>query len=100
MEQQYQMVVTQKQKLSIELNETTLASEELEKETDTVYKSIGTILVKVKKEDLKGELAEKKENLEVRLKTLERQEQRLLEKLKNLRAKIEQMLGSAGVQAG
>jgi chaperonin cofactor prefoldin len=45
-------------------------------------------------------LAEKKENLEVRLKTLERQEQRLLEKLKNLRAKIEQMLGSAGVQAG
>lgn len=100
MEQQYQMVVTQKQKLSIELNETTLASEELKKETDTVYKSIGSILVKTGKEDLEKELAEKKENLEVRLKTLERQEQRLLEKLKNMRAKIEQMLGSAGVQAG
>jgi len=100
MEQQYQMVAAQKQKLSIELNETTLALQELEKEADIVYKSIGSILVKTDKEELKKELGEKKENLDVRLKTLERQEQRLLEKLKNMRAKIEQMLGSAGVQAG
>jgi prefoldin beta subunit len=94
------MVVSQKQKLSIDLNETTLALEELEKETDTVYKSIGSILVKTTKEELKKELEEKKENLEVRTTSLERQEQRLLEKLKNMRAKIEQMLGTAGVQAG
>jgi len=94
------MVAAQKQKLSIELNETTLALQELEKEADIVYKSIGSILVKTDKEELKKELGEKKENLDVRLKTLERQEQRLLEKLKNMRAKIEQMLGSAGVQAG
>ncbi len=100
LEQQYQMVVNQKQKLSFDLNEATLALQELEKETDTVYRSIGSILVKTNKEDLKKELEEKKEDLDVRIKTLERQEQRLLEKLKNLRAKIEEMLGSVGVQAG
>ena len=100
MQQQYEMVVAQKQKLTLDLNETTLALQELEKETDTVYKSIGSILVKTTKDDMKKELEERKENLEIRTTTLERQEQRLLEKLKNMRAKIEQMLGSTGVQAG
>lgn len=100
MEQQYQMVITQKQKLTIELNETTMAVEELEKDPDTVYKSIGSILVKTKRDDVKKELEERKENLDVRIKTLERQEQRLLEKLKNMQAKIEQMISTAGVQAG
>ncbi len=94
------MVVTQKQKLSVELNETNLALEELAKEPDTVYKSIGSILVKIDREEAKKELEERKENLDVRIKTLERQEQRLLEKVKNMRAKIEQMLSGAGVQAG
>jgi len=94
------MVVTQKQKMTIELNETTMAVEELEKETDTVYKSIGSILVKTKRDDVKKELEERKENLDVRIKTLERQEQRLLEKLKNMQVKIEQMISTTGVQAG
>jgi prefoldin beta subunit len=96
MQQQYEIVVTQKQKLTAELNETTLALQELEKETDTVYKSIGSILVKTKKEDVKKELGEKKENLDVRTKTLERQEQLLLEKLKNMRAEIEQKITMEG----
>ncbi|MGD2247888.1 MAG: prefoldin subunit beta [Candidatus Methanofastidiosia archaeon] len=100
LEQQYQMVVSQKQKLTIDLKETELALEELEKNPDTVYKSIGSILVKTETGKLTKELEERKENLEVRTGALERQEKRLMEKLNTMRSKIEQMLGTAGVQAG
>ncbi|MFQ6087465.1 MAG: prefoldin subunit beta [Candidatus Methanofastidiosia archaeon] len=95
LEQQYQMVLSQKQKVTLDLKETELALVELEKESDTVYKSIGSILVKVKRKDVVEELNERKGTLQTRMQTLERQEKRVLEKLKTMQEKIQKMLGAS-----
>lgn len=98
LEQQYQMILGQKQRVSLDLKETEMAIAELEKNPSVVYKSVGSILVVAQIEDVKKELAEKKETLSVRLQTLERQEKRLLDKLKEMQTKIQGMLGAP--QAG
>lgn len=59
-----------------------------------IYKNIGSIFVRIGKETLRTELREKKENLEMRIKAQERQEHRLLEKLKNMRTKIDHSVAS------
>jgi prefoldin beta subunit len=93
LEQQYQMILGQKQRVTLDLKETEMAISELEKNPSVVYKSVGSILVVAPIDDVKKELTEKKETLTVRLQTLERQEKRLLDKLKEMQTKIQGMLG-------
>ncbi len=77
------------------MKETERALEELDKakSSDAVYKSIGSILVKAEsKEAVVNELKEEKESREVRVKTLDRQIERVKEKLNNLQKDLSEEL--------
>lgn len=93
-QQQAQVLMAQRQQLELLLRETERALEELEKlqEGAAVYKSIGTILVKAERDDLKKSLGEQKETLDLRIKTLERQEERVVQRLQEMRGKLEEAL--------
>lgn len=93
-QQQAQMLLSQRQQLEILLRETERASEELTKLPDdaVVYKSVGTILIKSEKTELQKNLSEQKETLDLRVKTLERQGERAIQRLKEMRDKIDEAL--------
>ncbi|AFN03144.1 prefoldin subunit beta [Pyrococcus furiosus DSM 3638] len=93
-QQQLQLVIQQKQKVQADLNEAKKALEEIEKLTDdaVIYKTVGTLIVKTTKEKALQELKEKVETLEVRLNALNRQEQKINEKIKELTQKIQAAL--------
>ena len=94
LQQTLQSVVTQKQQLELELNETDKALSELEKSTDDtpVYKSVGSILVKSNRQVLMGELKERKELLTTRVTVLGKQEERTRERLKEVQEKLQERL--------
>jgi prefoldin beta subunit len=94
LQQTLQSVVTQKQQLELELNETDKAVSELEKSTDEtpVYKSVGSILVKSNRQVLLGELKERKELLTTRVTVLGKQEERTRERLKEVQEKLQERL--------
>jgi prefoldin beta subunit len=92
-QQQMQTVMMQKESLSIQKMELEKALEELKKATsEDVYKAVGPILIKSTKKDLDKELAEKNETIELRLKSLQKQEDRIKEKLKEVQGKFEEFL--------
>ncbi|MCD6223159.1 MAG: prefoldin subunit beta [Thermoplasmata archaeon] len=98
-QQQFEMVVQQRLQIDIKLKEATNAIEELNKvdESTPIYKGVGNLIIKAKKEDVLKELQEEKESLEVRKKALETQEKRLKEKIEELQNKIQEALkGKAG----
>ncbi|MCO6041557.1 MULTISPECIES: prefoldin subunit beta [Thermococcus] len=98
-QQQLQLVIQQKQRIQVELNDAKKALEEIEKveEETPIYKTVGTLIIKATKAKALEELKEKVETLEVRLRALERQEQKLNEKIKELTQQIQSSLrGVAG----
>jgi prefoldin beta subunit len=95
-QQQMQTVLMQKESLNIQNMELDKALEELKKATtEDVYKAVGPILIKSTKKDLEKELSEKKETIELRLKSLQKQEDRIKEKLKDVQGKFEDFLKSS-----
>lgn len=98
-QQQLQLLITQKAQVEAMLEETKQALNELQAvdENATIYKAVGSILVKEGKEKIVKELTEKKDTYEIRIKTLERQEERLRERFAELQKKLQTLLGQ---QAG
>ena len=94
LQQTLQAVLSQKQQLEMELNETEQALGELEKLTDkaVIYKSIGSLLVKSKRTKITAELNEKKDLLNMRIGVLGKQEERLRSQVKDLQTKLQQDL--------
>lgn len=94
LQQTLQSVVSQKQQIDLELNETDKALTELEKSTDEtpVYKSVGSILVKSTRQALLTELKERKELLATRVTVLGKQEERTRERLKEVQEKLQERL--------
>ena len=88
LEQNLQNLLLQKQAFQIELTETTSALKEIESSSDDVFKIIGQMMIKTDKEKMKGELSEKQKFLELRLKTIDKQESVLTEKLEKLRDEL------------
>lgn len=90
----------QKQQLEVETVETDRALEELKKAgpDDAVYKNVGSVLVKAKKEEVMKELEEKKELSNTRVMVLGKQEARVKENLKEVENKINEMI--RGMQGG
>jgi prefoldin beta subunit len=86
-EQNLQGFLMQKHGIQSQLIEVESALKELET-TDTSYKIIGNIMVKAKKEDLKKDLGQKKEVLELKLKSLEKQEDRIKEKAQKTQSEV------------
>jgi len=92
-QQQMQTVLIQKETLNIQNMEIDKALEELGKIKDEdVFKAVGPILIKSDKEKLKKELSEKKETIDLRLKSLQKQENRMKEKLEESQKKLEEIL--------
>jgi len=94
LQQTLQSVVTQKQQLELELNETDKALAELEKSTDEtpVFKSVGSVLVKSNRQSLLTELKERKELLTTRVTVLGKQEDRTRERLKEVQERLQERL--------
>jgi len=100
-QQQAQMLIGQKNQVSMMLKDTEMALKELEKldEDSIIYKSVGEILIKADKNKTLEELTEKKDMLDLRLKTLSRQEERVQNRYKQLHEQIKQSLSMAGISA-
>ncbi|MCD1296140.1 prefoldin subunit beta [Methanocella sp. CWC-04] len=100
-QQQAQALVQQKGQVEMLLRETETALEELNKVEDdaTVYKSAGELLIKAKKEDVLKDLEEKKDSLDVRLKSLARQEERIQARFQQLQEQIKQSLSKGSGKA-
>ena len=94
LQQTLQAVLTQKQHLELEFTEVEQALSELKKLTDsaTIYKSIGSLLVKAKKGKVTTELNERKDLLNMRINVLGKQEERLRAQVKDLQTKLQRDL--------
>jgi len=96
MQEQYKTIVLRKQQFDLEAKEVDRALTEAKNLADdaVVYKSVGMLLFRTDKVKIVAELTEKKEELDLRVKTIERQEQRIKTQLEELRKSImEQMSG-------
>lgn len=91
---QLQNVLLRKQQYEAELKEVEKAIAEIEKlpEDANIFKSVGNFLVQQKKDVALQELKDRKELLELHVKTLSRQESMLREQLEKLRDEINKEL--------
>ena len=88
LEQGLQNIAMQKRAFQIEFNEAETALKEVDKTKDDVFKIVGQIMLKSKKQDVKKELEEKKKLLELRLKSIEDQEKQISSDLEKTRQEI------------
>jgi prefoldin beta subunit len=103
LQQQLQVLTSQRIQLEAKLREIEGTLEELGKlsENSQVYKSIGMLLVRQDdREVLKKELEEHKETLTVRVKSVQRQEKALSERYESLGEKIRAALGGGTSESG
>jgi prefoldin beta subunit len=87
MEQNLQSFLLQRQQFQSQLIEVESALKEIEN-TKESYKIIGNVMVNASKEDLKKDLEEKKGILELRIKSLEKQEKQIKEKATKTQAEV------------
>jgi prefoldin beta subunit len=103
LQQQLQTVLSQKMQMEAQLRETENTLEELVNVTDDapIYKNVGSLLIKANdKESVVKEIEENKETLEIRVKTLNRQEKQMRERYQSLQDQLQKALGSAGAPPG
>lgn len=95
-QQQMQAIASQKESLKFQKLEAQRAIDELKdvKDSDEVFKAVGPILIKSKKSDLEKDLKEKIETADVRLKTLEKQENEIKEEIKKVQEELQKFLDS------
>ncbi len=88
-QQQLQLLVMQRQQMELQLAEINAAVDALKTVTgDEVFRAVGPILVKSKKADVDKILADAKEIIDLRVKTVQKQETKVKEKVKELTEKI------------
>jgi len=87
LEQNIQNFLMQKQQFQVQLSEVESALENL-KDAKKAYKIVANIMIDAKKEDLESELKQKKEVLEIRIKNLEKQEEKIREKSQKLQKEV------------
>ena len=95
-QQQAQAIAAQKNQVEINMKETDLALEELDKLDDdaVVYRAIGDLLIKTERGKTKESLKEKKDTLDLRLQTLTRQEERAQKRFQQLQEQLKQAIGT------
>jgi len=92
-EHNLQGVLAQKQQFQAQLYEINSALEEIDT-SEEVYKILGGVLLKKKKEDIKKELTEKKEIVTIRITTIEKQEKRLQEQAQTIQEALLQEMSA------
>ena len=93
-QQQLQTVLSQKNQYEMAVREAKRAQEEIKDAADDspMYMSVGTVMVQKKKDAVNTKLTEKVETLELRIKSLEKQEKMLQGKFEQLQAQIKSAL--------
>jgi len=86
-EQSLQNFLGQKQQFQVQLVEVESALSELSN-TDKAYKIVGNIMVEADKSELKSDLQSRKEMLELRIRTMEKQETQVRERASKLQSEI------------
>ncbi len=99
LQQTLQMVISQKQQLELESSEIEKALSELQRVTDdaTVYKSIGSLLIKTQRGEIMKELEERKDLAKTRITVLSKQEERTKERVKELQQRLQERLRSPAI---
>ena len=92
LERQLQVLVLQKHQLQLQLNEISLAQEEMKKVRGDVYKSIGAIMVKSSAPEAEKDLKERKDLADMRLGTITKQEEKLRSNLMILQKKLQEKM--------
>jgi len=87
LEQNIQNFLMQKQQFQVQLTEVDSALENL-KDAKKAYKIIANIMVDTDKVSLEAELKQKKEVLELRIKNLEKQEEKIREKSQKIQKEV------------
>ena len=83
-------VSAQRQQLQVQGMTIKQALEDLEKTKEKkLFKAVGNILIQTDTGKVKKELKEKKESVELRLKTVQKQEESLVNKLNKIKSEIE-----------
>lgn len=83
-------ISAQKQQVQLQVEGITETLAELnESKEKTVFKAVGSVLLSKNIADVKKELADQKESLELRLKTVAKQESLLVDKLNKIKSKLE-----------
>jgi len=98
LQQQAQAVTMQVQNVEIQIQETEKALDELKKsdENTEVFKQAGTLLIKVEYADALSEMEDKLETLQLRKQTMARQEERVMKKLEEMQATIQNAMQGMG----
>jgi len=92
-QQQLQSILVQKETMNVNKIEIERALEELEKTKDkTAYKITGNIMLNKPVAELKKELSDTKEAIEIRVSGLEKTEKRLIDKLKDMQIKLAKII--------
>ena len=87
LEQRIQNLLLQKQSFQIELSETEGALGEIQN-SEEVFKIVGNIMLKSDKNSVNNELSEKKKLLELRINSIEKQEDAMEKKAETLRTEL------------
>jgi prefoldin beta subunit len=88
LEQTLQNMLLQKKAFQMELSETNSALEEINNSGEDVFRIIGQLMVKSDKKKMLDELANKEKILNLRLKTIDKQENSMMERLDGLKQEI------------
>ena len=92
-EQSLQTYLMQKQQFQKQLLEIESAIKEL-KGSKEAYKIVGNIMVNAKSSDLLKEQEENKKHVELRIKNLEKQEERIRQKASNIQSEVMEKIGN------
>jgi prefoldin beta subunit len=97
-QQQLQTILQQKAQYEMAVREAKRAQEEIKDSADdaVMYMSVGTVMMQKKKETINAKLAEKVETLELRIKSLEKQEKMMQAKFEQLQAQIKAAIEGKG----
>jgi prefoldin beta subunit len=98
LQQQLQTVLQQKAQYELAVREAKRAQEEIKDSADdaVMYMSVGTVMMQKKKETVDAKLTEKIETIELRIKSLEKQEKMLQGKFEQLQSQIKAALEGKG----
>lgn len=92
-QQQLQAVLIQKETMQMQLMEITKALEELDStKNEKAYKITGQIMISKPVEELKKELGETKEAIEVRVNSLGKTEEKITGKLKEMETELRKLV--------
>jgi len=97
-QQQLQTILQQKAQYEMAVREAKRAQEEIKDSADdaVMYMSVGTVMMQKKKDVVNAKLDEKVETLELRIKSLEKQEKMLQGKFEQLQAQIKAAIEGKG----